>query len=111
MGQNGWTLELEGKVNLTHYSIEPRTRKHVKGYRFLSFARNLSNKYGKKLLNIATKTGLDALKPTSKKESIKQLKITDKNEETTLVFDTNLRNVEEIVIPPEKGQEILNESR
>ena len=27
------------------YSIEPRTRKHVAGYGFLSFARNLCNKY------------------------------------------------------------------
>ena len=35
-----------------HYSIEPRTRKYVTGYGFLSFARNLSNKYGKQLLDI-----------------------------------------------------------
>ena len=34
-----------------HYSIEPRTRKHVKGYGFLSFAR----KYGKQLLDTASK--------------------------------------------------------
>ena len=43
------------------YSIEPRERRHVKGYVFLSFARNIgthatkiakiiSNKYGQKLL-------------------------------------------------------------
>ena len=41
------------------YSIEPRTRKYVKGYGFLSFAR----KYKKQLLD----TGLDSLKTTSKK--------------------------------------------
>ena len=29
------------------YSIEPGTRKYVKGYGFLSFAKNLSNKYKK----------------------------------------------------------------
>ena len=29
---------------------------------FLSFSKNLCNKYGKKLLNTYTKTGLDALK-------------------------------------------------
>ena len=28
------------------YSIEPRDRIYVKGYGFLSFARNMSNKYG-----------------------------------------------------------------
>ena len=41
------------------YSIEPRDRKYVKGYRFLSFAKNmgknLSNKYGQKLLDSANK--------------------------------------------------------
>ena len=31
---------------MTRYSIEPRTRKYVKGHGFLSFTRNLSNKYG-----------------------------------------------------------------
>ena len=41
------------------YFIEPRTRKHVKGYGFLLFAR----KYKKQLLD----TGLDAVKTTSKK--------------------------------------------
>ena len=33
------------------YLIEPRDRIYVKGYRFLSFAKNLSNKYGQKLLD------------------------------------------------------------
>ena len=49
------------------YSIVPRTRKYVKGYGFLSFARNLSNIYGKQLLGTATKTGIQALKTASKK--------------------------------------------
>ena len=31
------------------YSIEPRDRIYAKGYRFLSFAKNMSNKYGQKL--------------------------------------------------------------
>ena len=44
---------------MTRYSIEPRTRKCVKGYGFLSFAR----KYKTQLLH----TGLDSLKTTSKK--------------------------------------------
>ena len=41
---------------MTRYSVEPRTRKDVKGYKFLPFARNLFNKYRKKLLDTATKT-------------------------------------------------------
>ena len=40
-----------------HYSIEPRERRYVKGYGFLSFARNFGNKYVKKLMNTAIKTG------------------------------------------------------
>ena len=39
------------------YSIEPRERRYVKGYGFMSFARNFGKKYGKKLMNTAIKTG------------------------------------------------------
>ena len=39
------------------YSIEARERRYVKGYGFMSFARNFRNKYGKKLINTAIKTG------------------------------------------------------
>ena len=42
-------------------SIEPKARKCVKGYGFLSFTRNLSNKYRKIMLDI----GIDALKTVS----------------------------------------------
>ena len=44
------------------YSTEPRFRKYVKGYGFLSFAKTFGNKYGKKLMDTATKTGIDAAK-------------------------------------------------
>ena len=59
-----------------HYSIEPKSRKYVKGYGFQSFARNISNKYGKQLLDTATKTGPDALITTSKKVAQKATEIT-----------------------------------
>ena len=39
------------------YSIEPIERRYIKGYGFLYFARNFDNKYGKKLMNTAIKTG------------------------------------------------------
>ena len=41
------------------HSIEPEYRKYVKGYGFLSFARNFGNKYGKKLMYTVIKTGKD----------------------------------------------------
>ena len=44
---------------MVEYLIEPRTRKHVKGRRFVSFA----GKNRKQLLN----TGVDAIKTASKK--------------------------------------------
>ena len=51
------------------YSIEPRHRIYVKGYEFLSFAKNmgLCNKYGQKLLDGAKKSTTDAIKTASKK--------------------------------------------
>ena len=48
------------------YSIEPRDRMYVKGYGFLSFAKNmgktLSNKYGQKFFDTAKKSTTDAIK-------------------------------------------------
>ena len=38
-------------------SLEPENRQYVKGYGFLSFAQNFGDKYGKKLMNTAIKTG------------------------------------------------------
>ena len=38
------------------YSTEPRFRKYVKGYGFLCFAKKIGNKYGKKIIDTATKT-------------------------------------------------------
>ena len=49
------------------YSTEPRFRKYVKGYGFLSFAKNFGNKYGKKLMDTATKTGTYAAEIASKR--------------------------------------------
>ena len=37
------------------YSTEPRFRKYVKGHGFLSFATKIGKKYGKKLMDTATK--------------------------------------------------------
>ena len=44
------------------YSLEPKYRKYVQGYVFLSFARKFGDKYGKKLMDTATRTGINAAK-------------------------------------------------
>ena len=49
------------------YSAQPKFRKYVKGYGFLSFARKFGDKYGKKLMDTATKTGIDAAKISLKR--------------------------------------------
>ena len=49
------------------YSAEPKYRKYVKSYDFLSFARMFGRKYGKKLMDTETKTGIDAAKTASKR--------------------------------------------
>ena len=86
----------------------------------MSFARNLSNKYGVQVLDTATKTGLDALKTASKKVAHKataatgefiENKIRDKIVQVKPMSDVNSRNVEEIIILTEKREEMLNELR
>ena len=53
------------------YSIEPWDRIYVKGYGFLSFAKNmgksLSSKYGQKLLDRAKKSTTYTIKTASKR--------------------------------------------
>ena len=104
------------------YSTEPRFRKYVKGYSFLSFAKNIGNKYGKKLMDTATKTGMDAVKITSKRVIQKtaeatgdliENKIADK---ITSIGKSKEKpktkeKPEEIYIPPEKRQQIIDNLR
>ena len=96
------------------YSIEPRDRIYVKGYGFLSFAKNmgrhtdkvtksLSNKYSQKLLDSPKKSTTDAIKTVSKRaiqetaEATGDLignKIADKITSVSKRFAKELRNNE-----------------
>ena len=58
------------------YSIEPRERRYVKDYIFLSFARNLNYKYGQKLADSAKKSAADAFKIASKRAVQKKAEAT-----------------------------------
>ena len=49
------------------YSTEPKHRKYIRGYGFLSFARRFDDKYGKQLMDTTTKTGIDAAKTASER--------------------------------------------
>ena len=103
------------------YSTEPKYRKYVKGYGFLSSARKFVDKYGKKLMDTATKTGLDAAKTASKRvvqktaEATGDLignKIADKITSVGKSKEKEkTKKVEEIYIPPEKWQQIIDDLR
>ena len=56
------------------YSIEPRERRYVKGYGFMSFARNFSDKYSKSLMD----KGINVSKKFAKTAGKKILKETAK---------------------------------
>ena len=98
------------------YSIEPKKRMYVKGYGFMSFARNFGDKYSKSLID----KGIDVSKTFAKtagkrilKESAKATgdlignNIVDKITAKTIKHDvTNKRYV-----PPEERQEIINKLR
>ena len=105
------------------YSAEPRFRKYVKSYSFLSFGRKIGNKYGKKIMNTAAKTGIDAAKTGSKRvfqktaEAAGDLignKIADK---ITSIGkpkekETNKhKKTEEIYIPLEERQQVIDDFR
>ena len=103
------------------YLTEPKFRKYAKRYGILSFARKFGDKYGKKLMDTATKTGIDAAKTTSKRVVQKTAgdtgdlignKIADK---ITSLGKTKRKergdDRQEIYIPPEKKQQIIDELR
>ena len=105
---------------MMRYSIEPRFRKYVKDYGFLSFARKFWDKHGKKLMDTATKTGMDGAKIASKRvvqktaEAIGELignKIVDKITSIGKQKEKPKEKPEEIYIPPEKRQQIIDDLR
>ena len=111
------------------YSIEPKDRIYVKGYGFMSFARSMSNKYGKKLVDTAKKSAVDAVKTASKRAIQKTAeatgdlignKITDKitsvskkstKKLPTINEDTELTTHKKRYISPEERQQVIDELR
>ena len=87
----------------------------------MSFARKFGDKYGKKLMDTATKTGIDAAKTASKRVVQKTAEATgDLNGNKIAYKITSLgktRSTEkederqEIYIPPEKRQQIIDDLR
>ena len=111
------------------YSLEPRDRVYVKGYGFMSFARSMSNKYGKKLVDTPKKSATDAIKTASKRAIQKTAeatgdlvgnkianKITSVSKKSTKKFptideDVELTSHKKRYISPEERQQIIDELR
>ena len=109
------------------YSTEPKNRIYVKGYGFLSFAKNigknLSNKHSQKRFDTAKKSTADAIKTASKRviqktaETTGDLisnkiadKIVSKNSSKKLPEeDVELTTHKKRYISPEERQQIIDE--
>ena len=102
-------------------SAEPKYRKYVKGFGFLSFARKCGDKYGKKFMDTRTKTWIDAAKTASKRvvqksaEAAGDLIGNKTADKITSLGKTKSKKKEEekqeIYIPPEKWQQIIDDLR
>ena len=97
-------------------STEPKYLKYVQGYGFLSFGRKVGDKYGKKSMDTATKTGMDDAKTASKQvvqktaEATGDLignKIADKITSFGKTKEKEKTKKTEIYIPPEKNSKLL----
>ena len=111
------------------YSLEPRDIIYVKGYGFMFFARSMSNKYRKKLVDTAKKSATDAIKTASKRAIQKTAeatgdlvgdKIADKITSISKKSTKKLPNIDEDVelttpkkryISAEERQQIINDLR
>ena len=118
--QNSEPLEIEDNVNLTliiemRYSIQPKFRRYVKRYGLLS--RKVGDKYGKKLMDTATKTGIDAARTASKRVVQKMAEVTGDligniiADKITSIGKPKekekAKEIEEIYISPEKRQQLI----
>ena len=120
------------------YCTDNQIRKYVKGYGFMTFAKNLGSKYGKKIMSkgisitskfnqskygkMLANQGSEFRKIADKKiltksaeatgdligskiaDKITSLKVNDKPQKV-------IEELQEIIIPPDKRQQILNNLR
>ena len=102
------------------YSIEPRERRFVKGYGFMSFARNFNDKYSKSLMDkginvsktFAKTAGKKILKETAKATGdLIGNRIADRIKRASKKSHDEVNNeiLKERYISPKERQKIINE--
>ena len=133
---NAIPIECNSHCIKIRYSIEPRERRYVKGYGFLSFSRNLgthsikvaknlNNKYDQMLADSAKKSATDAFKIASKRAIQKTAeatgdlvghKIADKVTQKNPANEPHSNDVSNEIlkgryISPQERQKIMDELR
>ena len=101
----------------------------MKGYEFMCFARSMSNRYGKKLVDTAKKSAADAIKTASKRAIQKTAEVTGEllgnktvnkitsvskkstKKLSTIDDDVDLTTHKKRYISPEERQQIIGELR
>ena len=82
------------------YSAEPKFGKYIKEFGILSFARKFGDKYGKKLMDAARQTGIDAAKTASKRTQefdviqffLNHLQFSNVSTDTTVILKEKMLN-------------------
>ena len=105
------------------YSLEPSYRKYVQGQGFMSFAKNIGNKYGNKLLDNSISAGKDFAKIAGKKVLTKSAEATGDMIGNKIAYritkssrnkaqkedDRIMEETQELIIPPEKREQIIRD--
>ena len=105
------------------YSLEPSSRRYVQGQGFISFAKNIGNKYGKKLFDKSMDAGKDFAKIAGKKVLTKSAeatgdlignKIADRKTKSNRNKDQKedyriMEEIQKLIIPPEKSEQIIRD--
>ena len=97
------------------YLLEPSYRKYVQGQGFMSFTKNIGNKYGRKIFD----KSIDIVKKVLHKsaEATGEMignKIPDRitrssRNKTQKEDDRIMEEIQELIIPPEKREQIIRD--
>ena len=87
------------------YSLEPHYRRFMSG--FMSFARNIGNKYGKKIFDKSLDVGKSMKKKYGKK--ILDNSLSAGKDFAKIAGNRIIEETQEIIIPPEKREQIIRD--
>ena len=88
------------------YSLQPSYRRYVQGQGFMSFAKNVGNKYGRKIFDKSIVTGAtgDLIGNKIADRITKSTRNKDQKEDDRIMEET-----QELIIPPGKREQIIKD--